>query len=395
MSKTVQYDQIKGLRNDVSPERFDPQDMAVAQNVDLDETGKLYRRLGTKRRIAGDMHSLFGFGDMAYVVSNGVLNALSQDMLLTPITAVAVNRVSYTGINEKVYWSNNVVSGELKGAGNVPWGIAVPPPITATTIPGAMRAGRYMMSITYVRSDGRESGAPRSTEIALGDNLGLQFSNLPVSSDPLVTTKRIYITGCNGDLPYLTATLTNSTKTASVTELPAQGMALRTQFMGPAPVGQVVGYFAGRAYVASGPYLWYSLPHEYDLFDLRTGFVAFDANVQTFAAVSDGIYIGTERATYWLEGKDPTQFVRTQVAAVGTVLGTEVHLRNDLVGKQEEGTPGKVVGWMSKKGFFMGFDGGLATNKTGGRYYPPVGSEGASLFKIRGGTPQVVTTIFS
>ena len=311
------------------------------------------------------------------------------------IVPIVGPRVAYAGINQNIYWSDRVASGILVDSTNTHWSITVPPVISATATNGSLRAGRYLVVMTYVRGSGEESGAPRCSEVILSMNQGISFTGLPVSSDPTVVSKRIYITGCNGELPYLSAVISNSQTSLTLQSLPEQGMALRTQFMGPPPPGQVVGYFSGRAYVAAGGYLWYSQPHEYGLFDLRSGYIGFDMDVTTFASVSDGIYVGSKRATYWLSGADPTLFERKQVFAFGTLLGTEVRLRNDQVGQEDGGKQGNVVGWMGQKGFCIGMDGGQVQNVTGGRFIPPVGSEGASLFKIRGGTPQVVTTIFS
>ena len=80
---------------------------------------------------------------------------------------------------------------------------------------------------------------------------GIFFPVLPVSSDPTVTSKRIYLSDWNGELTYLAMTLTNSRTSATLSSPPPPGPALRTQFAGQAPVGKLVGYFNGRAYVAA------------------------------------------------------------------------------------------------------------------------------------------------
>lgn len=400
--KTIELRTINGIRNDVSPERFDRDadgkrtgkvDLVDAVNVDLDETGKILRRLGVTQIVGGAWHSLFAAGDSTYAVVNSVLSHISPSFAITPITAVS-GRVAYRKIIDTVYWSDNAQCGALKGAANVPWGIAVPGLPTPTAIAGNMRPGRYLFTMTYVRSTGEESGAPKSGEAVLTANQGIALTGAPVSLDPLVTSKRIYLTPCNGELPCAVATLSNSVLSASFTETPVYGMELRTQHMAPPLPGKVVGYFAGCSYIAYGRYLLYSQPHEYGLFDRRSGFVGFPSDVRVFAPVSDGVFIGTETETYWCAGTDPTKWQLERKATYGGVLGTEYEVRHDLVGAG--GLPGgNVAAWMGKKGLCLGYDGGQLQEATGGRYWPPVANEGASLLKFRGGTPQIVTTLFS
>jgi hypothetical protein len=401
--KTIEFSTLRGVRNDVSLDRFDRDekgkptgmvDLSEAVNVDLDETGKIMRRLGTTLISAGANHSLFSSPLGAYVVSAGVLSYIAPTLTLTAIQSVAGPRLCYAPIIDRTYWSDTLQSGCLNGAVSVPWGIAVPPILTASATAGDMRAGRYMFAMTYVRSTGEESGAPKYGEIILAANQGISFTGLPVSTDPLVTTKRIYITPQNGENAYLAGEMLNTTASATFTQAPLDGPTLRTQFMGPPPAGQVVGYFAGRSYIASGRFLLYSQPYEYGLFDLRTGFVGFPTGVQTFAAVADGVFVGTQSETNWLGGTDPTQWVRKSIATFGTALGTEYKLREDLVGS-DYGATGTVMAWMSRKGICLGFDGGVMQEVSGGRYIPPTATEGASLLKIRGGTPQLITTLYN
>jgi hypothetical protein len=399
--KTIQLRTLNGIRNDVSPERFDRDangrstgftDLSVSVNMDLDETGKLIRRLGTLRLAAGAAHSLFSAGDYGYVVMNGVLNHVAPNLALTPVCSVA-QRTAMAQILNAVYWSDTQSVGMLRGAVNAPWGIVPPPAFDAITTLGDLLAGTYLYTMTYVRSTGEESGAPSSGSITLAVTGGIRFTALPVSIDPLAATKRLYLSERGGDLPLLAGELPNTTTAASIAAMPALDFPVRTQFMGPPPAGQVVGYFAGRSLIASGSYLWYSQPHEYGLFDLQSGYTGFDSGIRTVAPVTDGVFIGTTNKHYWLGGTDPAKWELAQRAPYGSVLGTEVMLANYQVG--QEGVPGVAMGWMSTKGFCIGLDGGQMQNVTGGRHVPPSAREGASLLKFRGATPQVVTTLFN
>jgi hypothetical protein len=203
------------------------------------------------------------------------------------------------------------------------------------------------------------------------------------------------VSDANGEVPYLVATELNVGGTSVITALPAdRSLAVRTLRCGPAPAGQVVGYYKGRMYVADGPHLWYSLPYQYELFHRAENFITFTSVIKTFSPVFDGIFLGTEDDVSFLHGDDPSNFTRTTVSSSGSVLGTEVVIPS--VYFEDTTNPRPVSLWMGKNGLSVGYDGGTFRNLTGGRYILPNGLEtGASLLKIRGASPQLVTTLFS
>jgi hypothetical protein len=228
----------------------------------------------------------------------------------------------------------------------------------------------------------------------VGANSGIVFGPIAASTDSTVTGIRLYVSTANGEVPYAAANVPNAATSISMTATSHPVLPVRTLDMAPPPAGQFLGYYNGRAYVGSGRFLWYSQPHEYELFDWVGGYLAFPSTLKTFAPVSSGIFLGTETETMYLDGADPQEFIHRQVAPYGTVLGTEYYVRNDLLldGKQ----PGMSPVWMSKTGLCLGEEGGTMQNLTSDRVIPPSGLlEGASLSKSRSGTPQLVTTLYS
>lgn len=390
----IEIDGFKGLRNDVALERFSSGDLAEAINVELDETGKIMRRLGVKRLQAGSFHSLWGDERDAFVVKAGSLHRVNRDLSLTDLAVPVAGRMVYQRIGDIVYCSDGVTAGALSRDGYRRWGIEPPPAPTVVASSGALRAGNYLFAMTYTDVNGRESGASTLGSIRVGDYASLEFT-LPVSSDPQVKHKRIYVSTPNGELPYLVASLTNSDTFVSLKALPSQyTIPLRTLRMGPAPAGDVLGYYNGRSYASKNNYLWYSLPYEYELFSRVEGFLGFPSTVRTFAPVSDGIFVGSDKDIVFLQGGSPEQFTRRVVADYGSIQGTVTYVPGHLIG--QDGVQGLVPMWMSKKGVVVGLDGGNFKNLTGGRYILPDGvSSGASLLKVRGGTPQLVTSLFS
>lgn len=394
MDKTVELKALHGVRNDVSLERFGPTDLAIGDNVDIDETGKVYRRLGTTRVAAGSMHSLKSFASGAYVVSSGALGSINAAGTFASLQSGIGHRVAYTEIAGEVFWSDSLQSGIIGAGANRKWGITVPALPSAVATIGDLRAGTYLYTLTYVRNGGSESGAPSVGSITVPANSGIVFGPIAASTDPTVAGIRLYVSTANGEVTYAAADVPNTVASVSVTALNHPVLPARTLDMAPPPAGQFLGYYNGRAYVGSGRFLWYSQPHEYELFDWVSGYLAFPAALKTFAPVSSGIFLGTETETMYLDGADPQEFVRRQVAPYGTVLGTEYYVRNDVLldGKQ----PGMSPVWMSKTGLCLGEEGGTMQNLTSDRVIPPSGLlEGASLSKSRSGTPQLVTTLYS
>lgn len=394
MGTVVELKAVNGVRNDVPEDRFTSGDLAVGTNIDIDETGKAYRRLGTQLLVSGNCHSLWSNNSTgAYVVVDGTLKQIDEAGVLHAIKSVAGRRVSYVAINNNAYWTDGLTTGILNKATNVKWGIVPPTQPSVSLTFGDLLEGTYLITTVFVTSTGVESGAPACVAVYADANEALVLTNISVSNDPAVTKVRVYVTPVNGEVPMQVAELANGVTTTTIRAMPTLGQALRTQFMGPPPAGQLVGYYNGRAYIASGNALYYSQPYEFGLFDLAYGYILFDSPIQTFAAVNDGIYIGTTLDTVFISGNGPESFVRTVVSPYGTVLGTEYYVRNDIL--LEGNVQGMSPVWMSTKGLVLGADSGKITALTSEKYQLPPATEGASLMKIRSATPQFVTTIFN
>lgn len=390
---------VKGVRNDVRSERFSNGDLLYARNVDIDESGKVQRRLGSRVLYPGAAHSAWNDKRQAFFVQDGILRWLQVGGTPIDIIEVTGQRVDYVSVNDKVFWSDGFSRGVVVNGVNHQWGVTPPTMIVATPMQGNFPTGDYLATMTFVNDMGVESGAPKSSVISLGANEGIYFPSLDVSNDPSIRTKNIYISTCDGDLPMLVANIPNSQTSLSLIEMARESVPVRTQFMGPPPSGQIVGYYNGRTYVADGRYLWYSLPYEYELFDQRTGYFTFDSDICTFAAVSDGVFIGTTNTTVFLGGAGPESFSIVPVSSVGSVLGTEVVASPDQIGMDEiKGSTvfGSAVLWVSTKGLVLGTDGGVIRELTSGKFIPPAGLKvGGALLKLRNGTPQYIVSLFS
>lgn len=387
---------FQGLRNDVTAERFAPTDLDVATNVNLDNSGKLLSRDGYVKKIAAAVHSLWAHGDICLYVQGTSLKRLNSDLtssvtVRSDLTSGLV--MSYDQVDSKVYYSNGTQTGIYTGNGNRTWGI-VPPVFQplANAGYGDMHSGTYQFALTYLREDGQESGTGIADKIDITTG-AITFSDIPVSPDPNVTHKVIYLTQANGEVLYRAAVLDNAT-----TSLNYNGGILRTpldtQFCQHAPAGQIVRYFQGRMWVAQQQWLFYSKPFGYELFDLRDYF-GFTSAITMVAPVQDGLFIGTETDTYFVSGTQPEQMQQLHKSSVGVVKGTLAYISSKQV-KGLENLPEEYVPlWTSHTGIVVGTSGGQSINLTIDRYAIPKNNQGAALYRTVNGIDQYIAVLRS
>jgi hypothetical protein len=113
--------------------------------------------------------------------------------------------------------------------------------------------------------------------------------------------------------------------------------------------------------------------------------------VRIVAPVSDGLFVATASETVFLRGLDPTEFVQVSREPFGGVLGTEAEIPGEYVGDSGEAT--KVAMWASERGVMLGSSGGALQCVTKTRYTMPSSRRGASVLKVRDGTPQFLCSL--
>ena len=103
-------------RTDPARLRYDPktgvQDLAVAVNVDIDDTGRISRRKGYTQKASASSHSLFATDDVCLFVTETSLCQLHADYsssVLATVTAGA--RMSYTAVNKQIFYCNGIDKG--------------------------------------------------------------------------------------------------------------------------------------------------------------------------------------------------------------------------------------------------------------------------------------------
>lgn len=383
------FTQFKGLRNTVGPESFDVGDLSVARNVDITDELRVQRRRGYALFAAGSYHSLFAAGDvMLGVLGSSLVRFFPAGTTSTLRTGLTSGlRMSYTAVGSRIYYSNGVETGCVDAGVDRSWGLVPPatqPAAASIGTPGPY--GTYSYAVTFVRADGQESGTGVAGAIACYG--GIQFSGIPVSSDPTVTSKLIYVSPPDGDALYRALELPAAATTADYFATPGS-LPLATQFKQHAPAGQCVAYFAGHTLVAAGARLYVSDPYAPELFDLQRGY-RFSSPITLVAPVDDGVYLGTEDGIVFLAGKDVTAWEYLPRADYGAILGTVAYASAEDIDQSEQGL---VPLFATAQGICVGFNGGRFKNLTQERFSYPVTKRGAAVVRNHGGTVQYLAVL--
>lgn len=383
--RNVNIKATSGVRNDVPAERMTSADLVTGVNINIDDTGKISRRSGIRRVVTGtDVHSLGDALGRSFFIDDDTLYELSKANAKAAIKSglTAGRRMNYLGVNNAVYFSNGVDAGSVTGSVVRNLGIAVPSSPAIEIIPGNLSPGSYGVTCAYVRDDGTESGAPRSSFIVIHGGQGLRLA-LPVSSDAHVTEKRVYITSANGEVPYLAMTLPNAITSADYAETGPQALVCNTQNMGPLPAGDVMGFHNGRLYSACGNVIWHSEPHKHELCNYAANYLLFPDRVTVIAPIESGIFVGTERDTHFLMGSEPAQFVDRTVSPAGSIFGTLSYCEQQFV--TANGLRELTPVWVTARGVVAGASDGSLIELTSNKFVLPSMASGAAAYRYQPG----------
>lgn len=389
----VTFAQFGGLRNDVSPERFDLGDLAAADNIDIDKSGALARRAGFTLRRAGAPHSLWAdeTETICMFVEGGSLKQLASDLTTASVLASlsdAVSPVSYARVNDRVYFGNGRDKGIFEAGAVRAWGMPVAPLPAASAAVGQMPAGDYQFAMTWLRIDGQESGCGIAGRITLPAGGGIMFT---VPAAPLgdIAAAILYVSPANSDTLLQAQTVGPGENVVWQTDPAALSLPLATRHMGPPPAGHLVAHYRGHMFVAIDDTIFISSPYGYELFDLRS-YLQLDGRVTLMAPFMDkernltsgdasGFFVGTDRSMGVISGTHPDEFQYVPKVDYGAVPGTLQQVDGSLVRDGGSGAR-KLPMWLSTKGVCVGLPDLLINNLTRSRFSFDVGGQGAAVF---------------
>jgi len=394
----MQFKDFTGLRNDVEPERFTEKDLYVANNINLDNTGKLLTRNGFIKRINGDFHSLWSNGKYCFFVVGAELHRLHENFTTTEIVRTDLTLdyyMSFSVANDVVYYSNGKETGIYQIGRNRTWGIQPPvfqPIVEATS--GSMQEGRYQYALTYIRYDGQESGTGVADSIVLTDDQAINFTDIPVSPDTEVTHKVIYITPRNGETLYRAMLISNNVTSAYYNNPESVDLRhlLTTQFMTSAPAGQIVANLSGVFYVAYDNFIFYSDEFGYELFDLRR-FLPFEETITMLAPVQDGIWVGTVNKIYFINGLKPKDARLLEKSDYGVLPTSVSYIVTSKVQGLENYNVEEAPIFITTDGLSIGLSGGILVNLTEATFDLNASGQASTIYRQEDGIDQVIISI--
>jgi hypothetical protein len=389
----VTYAAFNGLRNDVTAERFDIGDLAVADNIDIDKTGRVARRAGYASVSASAAHSLWADRqeEICMCVRGGNLLRVAGDYSTTIVKALdnSAERMAFERVSDRIYFSNGTDVGIYENNAARDWGLPQATLPGAVVTSGNMPAGKYQFSMTFLRADGQESGAPMCGVIELPASGGLVFT-LPVSTHPDVVGKILYLSPPNAETAMEAAAVANSvTSLTWLSDPSALSEPLDKQFLQPAPAGQLIAFYRGHMFVAVGDTLYISQPYAYELFDLRR-YLQLDGRITLLAPFSgrdrsdgpsrdSGFFVGTDRTCGAIAGTDTSSFQYIPKTSYGAIFGALDYVDGTLFHQGETGARQLPI-WLTTQGICVGMPDLLINNLTRAKFTFPAAGRGAALF---------------
>jgi hypothetical protein len=380
-----------------------PAALRDAENVDLDRHGKAKRREGYSRVVtASSAHSLWGDADFPFglYVDNGTLRSLREDGSAFDLLAGVGNApLSYALAAGQVYWTSEQASGRVTAAGDTfPWGIPMPggAPALSAAASGALHAGRYQVTVTFLSAAGEESGAPEAAAVDVAEGGGIQLDAIPQPPD-ISMRVRVYATPANGDVFYFARDLAAGMTSVVIGQHQA-GRPLETQFMDAMPRGHIVRRLNAHLYVAVGASLVHSPAMRYGLCDVAGTHLGFPQRLAMIEPVDSGgdapgLFVASGARTYWLGGADPANFTRKIAHPHGVVPGTSLQVPAKVFGLEGDGN---VAYWLADNGVgCLGRPGGGVVPLRENQAVGPAATAGASMYRDVNGLKQVVTALES
>lgn len=373
-----------------------------ALNVDIDAQGFVRRREGFDLAVAGSLcHSgwsneLVPFG---LYVDDGELIAIFEDASTENLGFTVGNQpLSYALINDRVFFTNPVVSGIVTMDLQVhAWGPADPAgqPDAAAVSGFGLDPGQYQVAVTFTDLLGRESGSTLAVVVNVAAGQGIELTNIPLPADMVATpTVNLYVTDANDQVLRLYTSIPAGMRTLVITQQ-AQRRTLRTQFLTTMPAGSIVAELNGIQYVAVGNLLRWSPTMRYGLTNFQKNVIHFADGIDMLMPVGAGgggagLFVGSGKRVIWLGGTDPTKFNRKIASGAGVVAGSGIYVRGEVLGMDNVED---VPVWLSKKGYWcVGREGGGITAIKAAALIDDATSA-AAMFREVDGIQQLVATI--
>lgn len=336
---TIKFDRFLGINTKLpdygltSTDRRQPgRWLRDAVNVDFRNDGSIVRRRSFDL-IGGTNGAHSIFEDL--LVRDGQLYRFT----LSPYTQTFVkllstnSPMSYCRIGDSIYMSNGVDALRMRNNGEVvSWAVPAPAAPIVTQLDGELSPGRYGVQMAYCTDEGEEGVLSEVTWVETGEVLsgGFRVALPPEIANAAMVS--VYITGNDGAVPLLAASVPCSDITLDIVARPTGRQAHR-RIESALPAGTKLFNANGRLCSVSGNRIWFSVPYRAGYCEAGSGYVEFESDVKIAVCAQNGVYVAAGN-THFLRGSDiaKAEFVQ-DVLNYSAVPGTEFeHPDKPLVG---------------------------------------------------------------
>lgn len=335
------FGDFEGIVNTKTPAQIAHKALKVAQNVEIDDAKKLFRRNGYALFAAGAYRDGYATEaqDALYAVIGTNLVRQREDgstlLLKSGLSALSPpGGFSWSeDAQSYVAYTNGTDNGILRDDVWVPLAITTPSLNSATLTSSAVRAATFLnigakyttnkfrVFVTYTLADGRESAPSQVVEITASPETAF----IAVDVTPRYAKTNLYACNPGGDVYYLVTSSTAQIITASLVDLFANGgvdYEYSTSVEGFPSACRVLCHYGSRLYagefmpVQKVTVIWQSLPLRHHLYDKSEEFIVVAGELLLLLSTSKGLVIGTDTMIYGWDGT-----TLTQLAQYGVVPG--------------------------------------------------------------------------
>lgn len=360
-----------------------------AVNVDISTVGTVKRRQGTSVAMAGaDVHSLWAEQGDALFVDGTVMYALNEPANAKTSVRTGMRpgaRVSYTRLNGQTIYTDGAVLRRIVANVDTPLGVPKisPEPHVAAGGVGGLTPGLYQVCFTYFDSELRQSGSTTQIQVDVAAGQGIVITNLPAAFPTGTDGVMVYVTACNGDIPFLERALVAPQASLTISAQPQLGGQCPTLGLEPMPAGSIVRQNNGRLLVADGVFLHYSEPFAPALRNPVKGYIVFDDPVTVVESVKTATYVVTEKNAYYFAG-DIAAAEMVKVLPYGAAAGSG-----------GTGTDQLSCWWMSTRGLVLGDANGGVKNMQEDKVVVDPAMYAATMYREQDGRKQFIAANFS
>ena len=382
MPKPIKISNFTGMNN-LKQAEGNANEPTVVLNSFITPQGRILKRNGSKLFISlSNAHSLSNNCSIMLCVADDILYRIDSGIAIS-LGAVTTHgsTMNYVEVNDKLYMSCKGWTGiyDITNDEITLWGLSIPDKPTITGRDGDLPPGTYSLCYTNIDGNGQVGGNSEIVQVSFeNQTMGLELIRRPSNC-------LCWMTDINGGEFFLvgnTSDISTITSPYNIIPLPSLNVI-------PPPKMTCLHLFAGRIWGCVKKRLYYSEAGVYEWFKNSNSF-DLSENITGISSVSDGLYVHSKKADWFLSGTNPLTMQLRKVGAGSTARAIT------YIGSQGSGE--KIPVWVGKRGLTIGVP-QFVEGESGGRYPMenklniPFVDEGAGLTLKQDGIQQILFTL--